>query len=266
VNTNSEHAIARKIDSIYYAQTTYPENVSVDVGNNSGIDWNHTGTFNSTERIEFTTELNEILKNCTCSGCVSTQTTCEIPVALLSDSDGIIELSNILILYKTPEKPDFSTGDLRYFPEKAFSGENITFSAKIKNNGNFNLNLSSIKVSFFIDNNLNNSVFMDLTNVTEKEANFTIKADGYENYVHGIKITVDGSNRINESDESNNEIEETLTVRNKCDLNHDGVIITDRNDLMTAYKCNLGVERNCGEVSYTEWNNMKRKYECFVGV
>ena len=265
VNTNSKHAIARKLDSTYYAETTYPTNASLNVGNNSVIDWNYPRTFNATERIEFTNELNELLKECACKGCVSTQTTCEIPVALLSDSDGIIELSDILLLYKTPENPDFSAGDLHYSPEKAFSGENVTFSAKIKNNGNFNLNLSSIKVSFFIDNNLNNSVFVDLTNVTEKEVNFTIKAYGYENYVYSIKITVDGINRINESDESNNELDETLTVRNKCDLNHDGVIVTDWSDLMNAYKCSLGVERNC-EISYVEWNNMKREYECFVGV
>jgi len=49
-----------------------------------------------------------------------------------------------------------------------------------------------------------------------------------------------------------------------CDLNLDGIYIHDYNDLMTAYKCFLGITGNCG-INYRDWNLMKKEYQCFVG-
>jgi len=49
---------------------------------------------------------------------------------------------------------------------------------------------------------------------------------------------------------------------NPCDLNNDGIIIHDYNDLMTAYKCFLGI-RNCANY-HQNWNLIKQEYECFV--
>ncbi len=49
-----------------------------------------------------------------------------------------------------------------------------------------------------------------------------------------------------------------------CDLNGDGIIIHDYNDLMYGYKCFLGIEKNCNEIKYQEWKNMKKEYECFT--
>ncbi|ODS37659.1 hypothetical protein BEH94_04875 [Candidatus Altiarchaeales archaeon WOR_SM1_SCG] len=48
-----------------------------------------------------------------------------------------------------------------------------------------------------------------------------------------------------------------------CDLNYDGIYIKDWNDLMTAYKCFLGINRNCNKINYKEWQGMKKEYECF---
>lgn len=47
-----------------------------------------------------------------------------------------------------------------------------------------------------------------------------------------------------------------------CDLDHDGIYINDWDDLMTAYRCFLGIE-NCDNY-YQNWNLIKQEYECFV--
>ncbi|ODS38906.1 MAG: hypothetical protein A7315_11695, partial [Candidatus Altiarchaeales archaeon WOR_SM1_79] len=47
-----------------------------------------------------------------------------------------------------------------------------------------------------------------------------------------------------------------------CDLNQDGIIVKDYNDLMSAYKCFLGI-KNCNGY-HKNWNIMKQEYECFT--
>jgi parallel beta-helix repeat protein len=49
-----------------------------------------------------------------------------------------------------------------------------------------------------------------------------------------------------------------------CDLNNDGLIIRDYNDLMTAYRCFLGVQKDC-EISYLNWSAVQNEYNCFAG-
>jgi len=49
----------------------------------------------------------------------------------------------------------------------------------------------------------------------------------------------------------------------KCDLNRNGIITQDYNDLMAACKCFLGIE-NCNNY-YQDWNLMRKEYNCFVG-
>ena len=48
-----------------------------------------------------------------------------------------------------------------------------------------------------------------------------------------------------------------------CDLNNDGITIHDYNDLMTAYKCFLGIIKNCNN-HYHNWNLIKQEYQCFT--
>jgi len=50
----------------------------------------------------------------------------------------------------------------------------------------------------------------------------------------------------------------------ECDLNYDGIHVRDYNDLMTAYKCFLGIGNNCSN-NYQNWNSMKQEYDCFTG-
>jgi parallel beta-helix repeat protein len=49
-----------------------------------------------------------------------------------------------------------------------------------------------------------------------------------------------------------------------CDLNRDGIIFNDWNDLMRAYKCFLGLGKSCAGVDYQDWNGMEREYQCFL--
>ncbi|ODS36943.1 hypothetical protein BEH94_03960 [Candidatus Altiarchaeales archaeon WOR_SM1_SCG] len=81
--------------------------------------------------------------------------------------------------------------------------------------------------------------------------------------VYIIKIKVDSVNNISELNETNNELDIKLVVYHVCDLNHDGIIIHDYDDLMTAYKCFLGI-KNCDNY-YMNWNLMKQEYQCFTG-
>ncbi|PKP54460.1 MAG: hypothetical protein CVT90_01165, partial [Candidatus Altiarchaeales archaeon HGW-Altiarchaeales-3] len=50
---------------------------------------------------------------------------------------------------------------------------------------------------------------------------------------------------------------------NPCDLNNDGITIHDYNDLMTTYKCFLGITKNC-KINSQDWDSMKKEYECFI--
>ena len=49
-----------------------------------------------------------------------------------------------------------------------------------------------------------------------------------------------------------------------CDLNNNGIIVKDYNDLMNAYKCFLGINKNCNKIKLQDWNLIKREYQCFV--
>jgi hypothetical protein len=71
----------------------------------------------------------------------------------------------------------------------------------------------------------------------------------------------EGGNPTNKSFMGNNG---TVNVH-ECDLNHDGIYVKDWSNLMSAYKCFLGVEINCNSINVQEWNLMKREYECFLG-
>ena len=48
-----------------------------------------------------------------------------------------------------------------------------------------------------------------------------------------------------------------------CDINRDGIVYRDYNDLMAAYKCFLGIG-NCDKINYGDWNNLRYEYLCFV--
>lgn len=157
-------------------------------------------------------------------------------------------------------RPDLSVENLTYSPENPNSANVVIISAAIKNLG-VDLNLSGVSVSLFVDDIYENSKILNLTNVTETEVNFIWNAIAG---THNITIRIDPQDLINETDETNNELTEILNVWD-CDQNRDGIIVYDWNTLMNAYKCFLGINRNCDRINYQEWTNMKKEYQCFVG-
>jgi len=60
------------------------------------------------------------------------------------------------------------------------------------------------------------------------------------------------------------DIGECRGCRADCDydLNKDGIVVHDYNDLMTAYKCFLGI-KTCDNY-YQNWNLIKQEYDCFI--
>ncbi len=77
---------------------SYPLNPSLDVGNDSDVQWQFVGSFNSTQMTpDFAQELNSFLANCMPVG-----GNCTIPLVFNSSSAGILQVSNINITYTLP--------------------------------------------------------------------------------------------------------------------------------------------------------------------
>jgi len=77
---------------------SYPTNVTIDVGNDGTAEFRQNGEFNSsTVFTNFTDILNDMLPECSCSGCTlsNNNLTCTIELNITSDSAGTIELFNL---------------------------------------------------------------------------------------------------------------------------------------------------------------------------
>ena len=57
-------------------------------------------------------------------------------------------------------------------------------------------------------------------------------------------------------------LEKNITLH-YCDLDGNGITVQDYGDLMTAYKCFIGIG-NCDNY-YRDWDMIKQEYECFNG-
>ena len=176
-------------------------------------------------------------------------------VNLLGDPETRIHIDYSLILM-----PDFVVMNVTVIPKNPVEYDNVTITAAFGNRGNVNLNLSNVNVSLFVNDIYENSEIINLTNITEKGVNFSWNAAAGN---HNLTIIVDRNNGIYEFNEENNNLTKILNVFNKCDLNRDGIYTRDYSDLMTAYKCFLGIERNC-KINYRDWAGMKTEYLCFV--
>ena len=125
-------------------------------------------------------------------------------------------------LYEVPlcpkRAPDLIINNIQYLPLNSITGYNVAITANIKNIGNITAeNLTSINVSFYIDNNYKNSKIINLTNKLNETVNFSWIA---ELGVHNITIIVDPDNEVNESNcwcccpdsESNNNLTTQILV------------------------------------------------------
>jgi len=186
---------------------------------------------------------------------------------LYDDTPNKIKICNIFYerkiysLWCSDLRPDLALENLTCSPRDPDLLGIIKINVSIKNSG-INLNLSEVNVSLFVNGIYNNSEILNLVNKRHAELNFNWSAARGE---HNITIRIDPQNLINETCEENNEISVKLIVYHECDFNQDNLILKDYNDLMTAYKCFLGVEKNCRKISYRSWIVMKREYDCFIG-
>ncbi len=80
--------------------------------------------------------------------------------------------------------------------------------------------------------------------------------DGSLNKTAGVD-GVDGWRRVN--------LAVTTTAPVCSDLNNDGIVTNDWNDLMSNYKCFLDINGGCGKIFYQNWAYMKKEYTCFIG-
>ena len=58
-------------------------------------------------------------------------------------------------------------------------------------------------------------------------------------------------------------LEKGNVTHDPCDLNRDGIVYRDWSDLMSAYKCFLGIG-SCSKISYWNRTAIKEEYACFV--
>jgi len=148
--------------------------------------------------------------------------------------------------------PDLASANISY--------DNMRIFALIKNLMTINDKiLEEVNVSLYIDNQLNQTKILNLRNKRNETVNFSTAALGK----HNVTVKVDADDKILELNETNNELNTDLIFYHPCDLNRDGIYTRDYSDLMTAYKCFLGIERNC-KINYRDWAGMKTEYLCFV--
>jgi len=155
---------------------------------------------------------------------------------------------------------DLTVTNITFTPQNPIPDEQVNITVIIKNLENVNLNLENVNVSINISDNFTEWRIVNLTNKTGVNVTFN------RTFVIGrynITAAADPGNEINEMNETNNEWGMKLFVYHECDLNCDGIYTRDWNDLASAYKCFLGIEKNC-KINYRDWANMKREYNCFT--
>jgi len=176
-------------------------------------------------------------------------------VNLLGDPETRIHINYSLTLM-----PDFTVSSISFNPKNPVEYDDIIITAAVENKGNINLNLINVNVSLFVDDVYESSALLNLTNITLREVNFNRTASAGE---HNITIKVDPGNEIPEQKKSNNNFTFGLNVL-LCDLNRDGIIKQDWNDLSAAYKCFLGIG-NCNKINYMNRAAAGSRYRCFLG-
>jgi len=131
-------------------------------------------------------------------------------------------------------------------------GENINNTLQGNEISNNNIGIYSQNSSSIINSNtVCGNVILDFNSSnwlsSSGDNNTCDKPEGWnDDGINGCWYTCSGFSRI-------------------CDLNQNGIIIQDYNDLMSAYKCFLGIE-NCNKINYQNWNLMKQEYECFTNI
>ncbi|MBI1935811.1 hypothetical protein HYS31_05205 [Candidatus Woesearchaeota archaeon] len=129
----------------------YPFDPSLDVGNDSVVEWNLSGKYNSTTAMpDFAQQLQAYLDNGTL--CPSTKTTCDIPLILNSSAKGILNISNIDVRYIIYDNSPPQINNLTASPNVTNPSTSIFVTASVTDNVNVtdvNASLGSNKANLF---------------------------------------------------------------------------------------------------------------------
>lgn len=208
----------------YYYRVVGTDNGTYGLELNS-VDGENTSTFAITN----VSTLNNTVHEYTLNWSNYSQGEGGVTLKIDSDGDGTFEQT----LDLNPPSPSFF-----YSPGNPVIGQEITFNASNSTDSDGNI------ISYGWD-------FGDGSNSSGEIVTHTYFNTG--DYTVTLTIT-DNDSIISTYSQ---EIEVT------CDLNHDGIITHDYNDLMTAYKCFLGITKNCDN-HYRNWTLMKEEYKCFA--
>jgi len=120
------------------------------------------------------------------------------------------------------ELPDLKIESISLSPEEPHPGENITFTATVKNNGSAAAEKSEIKY----DIKGNNESYTGVTSIPslaagEARAGTFFWTPGNEGQIE-VKVTADSGSVVSESDETNNEFTKTATVYKETVSSDDG--------------------------------------------
>ena len=78
----------------------YPWHPYLDAGSDNDSQWNYTGKYTASQTTpDFAAELNSFLPACNCLGCSIDSSYCNITINVTTQSAGIIQLSNLNIIY-----------------------------------------------------------------------------------------------------------------------------------------------------------------------
>lgn len=113
---------------------------------------------------------------------------------------------------QTTNQPDLVITDISYSPASPAAGNNVTFSAVVKNQGN---SAGAAGITVFKVNGVQVSATANSTTSIAAGASLTVTATGTwtaTNGSHTLSAVVDNSNTTVESNESNNTYSESLTI------------------------------------------------------
>ncbi|ODS35745.1 hypothetical protein BEH94_06070 [Candidatus Altiarchaeales archaeon WOR_SM1_SCG] len=155
------------------------------------------------------------------------------------------------------------------------AGIYLSSSTNIVSNNTANSNHRGIHISYSSNNTIQENIISNNTiGIQSQNSNSTINSNivcGNVNFDFDSPEWLSSSGDNNTCDKPDGWNDTGITgclykcVQEEfdCDLNQDGIIVKDYNDLMSAYKCFLGI-KNCNKINYQNWNIMKQEYECFT--
>ena len=142
-------------------------------------------------------------------------------------------------------------------PAEVKLDEEFNASLFLKNTGTLDMENVSVHLILSQEFNTTDDTEINLGNFSvseERTINWTLK--GIKAGYGGILINI--TSQDNWSDAVNKSI-----YCFTCDINNDGITLHDYTDLMTTYKCFLGINKNC-KINSQDWTLLKQEYNCFV--